>query len=257
MITNMLLIPAPARRMFWIISALIVSAWGLLIIWQGSHYAELLGHESLGHHHLSFPVKLSAFTLSWALMTVAMMLPASIPALIHSAQITGQRESSALQLTGAILGYLIPWTVFGLLAFLGDAVLHEFAEPGAPLQGLAVWIAPSIALAAGLYQFTPVKWRFTLQCRPAEEPHTRTRSMTLASAVRDGARLGLVCMASCGLLMLLMFAAGHHNLGWMLVLGLVFVGERLSAWGRSIARLVGAVLIILAAFWLYTGAFVG
>lgn len=243
-----LAIPMPARRANLIVGLLIASAWGFLIIWQFSPYAELLGHESLGDHHFSFPVKLSAFVMSWFLMTVAMMLPASMPMLIHSVRTAGQPRRASFFLTSIIFGYLFPWVLFGLVAFLGDSVLHELTETGGPLAILSPWIAPSIAFASGIYQFTSIKWRCLQQCRPSHAMQNGMEMKNPANALREGIRLGFLCVGSCWSLMLLMFALGHHQLGWMFALSLVLAGERLTAWGRRIAWIVGSILLISAVF---------
>jgi predicted metal-binding membrane protein len=57
--------------------------------------------------------------------------------------------------------------------------------------------------------------------------------------------------------MLLMFAIGHHRLDWMLVMGIIFAGERLTTWGRRLAWLVGSILLVWVSFWLLSGLFRG
>lgn len=253
MINEFLRIPTPARRINLTAAVFIAAAWGLLILWQRSHYAELLGHESLGDHHFSFSVKLLAFLLSWFLMTVAMMLPASMPALIHSAQPTGQPARDFRFLAWITVGYLSPWVLFGLLAFLGDSVLHALTETGGPLAGFSSWIAPAIVLAAGLYQFTSIKRRFNQLCQISHPIHGRVEMRNLTNALREGIRFGFFCVGSCWSLMLLMFALGHHQLGWMFVMGVIFAVERLTPWGQKLSWLVGFVLLVWLSFWLLSG----
>lgn len=254
---NYLSIPMPARRVNLIFGVLIVAAWVLLVLWQRSPYAEMLGHETLGEHHISFPLKLSGFLVSWLLMTVAMMLPGSMPILIRSAQPTGQPARDFRFVAWIVLGYLSPWVLFGLLAFLGDSVLHDLTETGGPLAGFSRWIAPSIVLAAGLYQFTSIKWRFTQLCQTSHGMHIRMEMKGTAHALREGVKLGLFCVGSCWSLMLLIFALGHHRLDWMLVMGIIFAGERRTPWGQKLAWLVGFILLVWASFWLLNGVFQG
>lgn len=249
MISNYYAIVMPARRFYWMIGVLMVAAWGLLALWQRSAYAELLGHEMLGDHHISFTLKLAAFLAGWFLMILAMMLPVSLPGLIQAAR-PARRAS---YLPAVILGYLLPWMLFGMLAFLGDSILHTFTGEGAPLAFLSPWIAPSIVLAAGLYQFAPIKQHFTRLCRPAHVMPGRGIE-SLPKALGEGVKSGLACIASCWALMLLMFALGHHNLGLMFVLSLVFAGERLTPWGQRISWLVGSVLLMVVLIWLLNGA---
>jgi predicted metal-binding membrane protein len=254
MISDRLHRSADVRRFYLVLGCLIVVAWSLLIVLQRSAYAELLGHEAI-EHDLPALGRMAAFLLSWSLMTVAMMLPGSLPMLniqIHPIR----RQMAGNWLSGLIiLGYLFPWILFGLLAYLGDGFLHRMFESTAPLAAYSGWIAPSIMLVAGLYQFTPLKRRYTLRCQPAH-------AMTLVSlegsmeknsrvmALKQGLRLGLTCVGSCGSLMLLMFALGHNRLGWMFALCGTMVAERLAPWGHRLTWLVGLTLVIWATFWM-------
>jgi len=46
--------------------------------------------------------------------------------------------------------------------------------------------------------------------------------------------------------MLLMFAVGGANLGWMLALSAVMAAERTTRWGRYLTRPLGGALTALA-----------
>ena len=48
-----------------------------------------------------------------------------------------------------------------------------------------------------------------------------------------GARHGAFCVGCCWALMLLMFAVGAGNIGWMLALGAVMAIEKNWSWGRK------------------------
>jgi hypothetical protein len=58
-----------------------------------------------------------------------------------------------------------------------------------------------------------------------------------------GVHHGLFCVGCCWLLMLLMFAVGIGNLGWMLTLGAVMALEKNVRWGKRISTPLGVVLI--------------
>ena len=236
MLSEFLLKPETSRRASWFLAALVVSAWGLLFAWQRSPYADLLGHEALAHHHVSFSMHLALFLLSWLLMILAMMLPVNLPVILNA---RGGGAQSFSITAAVVLGYSTPWVFFGLLAFLGDSLLHELTEHGGMLEMASGFIAPSIILAAGIYQLTPTKRSFTERCGQPEKSR-------IARAFPRGLRLGALCMGSCWALMLLMFALGHHRLDWMLIIGgFVFV-ERWVAWGHRLARVVGAALVVYA-----------
>ena len=83
-------------------------------------------------------------------------------------------------------------------------------------------------MLAGLYQFTPLKYACLDKCRSPlsfitehwRGSHERTQ------AFRLGVHHGLFCIGCCWSLMLLMFAVGVGNLGWMLVLGALMAIEK-------------------------------
>jgi predicted metal-binding membrane protein len=252
MISDRLRVSPDTRHFYLVLGCLILVAWGLLFAWQTSAHAELLGHESLGHHDFSPAGRLAAFLLSWFLMILAMMLPSSLPLLSHSIQPVWQRPKSRRLVGRIMLGYLSPWALFGLLVYLGDSILHQMAHPFAPLASISDFIAPAIVLIAGLYQFTPVKHSYLERCRPSEAHFLEgwLERLNGARALQQGLRLGVFCLGSCWSLMLLMFALGHNRLDWMLALGGIMALERLSPWGHRLAWLVGFVLVAWATFWL-------
>lgn len=250
------ILPAPAdtRRLYLVLGPLILLAWGFLAVWQRSAYAEWLGHESIGEHGYPPAWRLAVFLLSWSLMIVAMMLPGSLRLLSHHVQPVWHRAESSRLVGGIILGYLSPWTLFGMLVYIGDSFLHEMAEPAAPLASFSEFIAPSIVLIAGLYQLTPFKRDYIRRCRT---PHVllsqnKDGRISGAGALKQGLQLGIFCVGSCWSLMLLMFALGYHRLDWMLALACIMAAERLAPWGQRLAWLVGVALVAWGTFWMLT-----
>jgi predicted metal-binding membrane protein len=254
MISDRLRISPDTRHFYLVFGCLILVAWGLLFALQTSTYAHLLGHESLGEHQHGFPPagRLAAFLLSWFLMILAMMLPSSLPLLGHSIHPVWHRPHSRRLVSWIIFGYLSPWTLFGLLVYLGDSFLHQMAAHDAPLAPVSAFIAPAIVMIAGLYQFTPVKRSYLERCRPSQTqfPEGSLEKLNGARAFKQGLRLGLLCIGSCWSLMLLMFALGHNRLDWMLALGGIMALERLSPWGHRLVWPVGLGLLTWATFWL-------
>src|SRR6266513_2848107 len=114
--------------------------------------------------------------------------------------------------------------------------------------GGSAWIASAILLAAGVYQFTPLKRMCLEKCRSPYMflvEHWRGRHAG-SDALRLGVRHGLFCLGCCWTLMLLMFAVGGANLGWMLALGTLMAAERTTRWGRYLTAPVGAALVLWA-----------
>ncbi len=231
-----------------VIGSLILSAWGILALWSASPYAELLSHEEIGEGNLSPLLSLAVFVLGWALMTVAMMLPGSLPLVHRFRRFVLHRPDHNRLVAQFVLGYLAVWMAFGGLAYLGDSVVHVAIERFAPLAAASGGITVAVLLVAGVYQFTPGKRVCLAYCRPSHALLQKDRPEQLSALVvwQLGLRHGLSCLGSCWGLMLLMFAISGMNLGWMLVLAAIMAAERASRWGQWLTRPLGLALIVWA-----------
>ena len=72
-----------------------------------------------------------------------------------------------------------------------------------------------------------------------------------------GIQHGIFCLGCCWSLMLLMFAVGVGNLGWMLALGAVMSVEKNVSWGRRLSKPLGVTLLVSALAIALTGASLG
>ncbi|MBI2862200.1 MAG: DUF2182 domain-containing protein [Chloroflexi bacterium] len=238
------------RRPFLALTvALIALAWLVLWVWGQSPYGRFLRHEELSEVETLFGsgyLALAAvFVTGWTLMTVAMMLPTSLPLVTLFHAFTRQRPDRTRLVALLIVGYLITWTLFGTIAHIGDLGLHKAVE-GSVWLGANTWILGAAPLLlAGLYQFTPLKYVCLDKCRSPlsfimehwQGSHER------AQAFRLGVHHGIFCVGCCWSLMLLMFAIGVGNVGWMLALGAVMAIEKNMPWGRRLSAPLGIVLL--------------
>jgi predicted metal-binding membrane protein len=183
--------------------------------------------------------------VGWIVMIIAMMLPTSLPLLEMFQRLVRQRTDRVQLVFLVIGGYLLIWTLFGVMAVLGDAVLHSAVDQNAWLAAHTWLIGASIFGVAGLYQFTPLKYYCLDKCRSPlsfvmthwQGGHARWH------ALRLGVHHGLFCLGCCWSLMLLMFAVGMGNLGWMLLLGTVMAIEKNLPWGRRFSLPLGFFLL--------------
>lgn len=230
-----------------LMGALIALAWLVLWAWGQSPYGRFLRHEELGEVTFGGGALLLVlvFVAGWTLMTVAMMLPTSLPlvALFHA--LVRQRPDRARLVLLLIVGYLSTWTLFGVVVHIGDRGVHGAVEQSPWLEANA-WILVTATLAlAGVYQFTPLKYRCLDKCRSPLSfimEHWRGRH-DQAQAFRLGVDHGIFCIGCCWSLMLLMFAVGVGNVGWMLALGTVMAVEKNMPWGRRLSAPIGVVLL--------------
>jgi len=202
----------------------IVSAWVLIALAQVSGTATLLHHHALIEHGPPLWIAVPAFLAAWLVMIMAMMVPASLPA------IAGLARSAAHRF---LVPYVVIWSGFGLAVFFGDATLHRIVD-ATPWLGARPWLIDAAVFGvAGVYQLLPVKRRSLDACR---HPAVRGRD-----AAVDHAH---ACLASSGGLMLLMFAEGFSSPWPMLGLTGVMVYEATGRHGERAATAVGVLLLV-------------
>lgn len=189
----------------------------------------------------------------WTLMTVAMMLPTATPLLLMFRRMVSAKTNGGVLVGLVVLGYLSVWAVFGIAVQLANRAAQ--AIPGsADISG--TWLPSTVILAAaGVYQFTPLKYACLDKCRtPLSFLMSRWQGRSeLAEAFRLGIDHGLFCVGCCWSLMLLMFVVEMGNLGWMLLLGIIMAVEKNFAWGRRISAPLGIVLLGWAAVEVWRG----
>jgi predicted metal-binding membrane protein len=235
------------RKLFLgLLAALVTLAWLGLWLWGKSPYGRFLDHQQLSEITNENAPLLVFFVVGWTLMVFAMMLPTSLPliALFHT--MTRSRPDHKWLLVLLIIGYIGTWAWFGLAIHLTDLVFHEIAELS-PWLSDNVWaFGAGILILAGAYQFTPLKYHCLDKCR---SPFSFimghwTGKDQLTQAFRLGLHHGIFCIGCCWSLMLLMFAVGTGNIGWMLVLGALMAVEKNMAWGRRMSKPLGILLLM-------------
>jgi predicted metal-binding membrane protein len=238
--------PRDDRRLFAaLMVALIALAWLALWVWGQSPYGRFLSHHSLEAVRGNAALML-VFVAGWILMVVAMMLPTSLPLVALFRTLIRGRPGRTRLTVLLIAGYLAVWTLFGILVYCGDWILHGAVEQSTGLEANVVpFIGAGTLLMAGFYQFTPLKYHCLEKCRSPLSfvtEHWRG-SREQSQSFLLGAHHGLFCVGCCWSLMLLMFAVGLGSLGWMLVLGAVMALEKNVSWGRKIGAPLGVVLL--------------
>ena len=216
------------------------------------------GH-SHGLHHAASGASLTpvaaTFIGGWELMTIAMMLPTTLPLVQVFRRLTSARRDGVLLTLLVLLGYVAAWTAFGAVVFGVNTLLQRLADGNAWL--VAHPRAPSAALflVAGAFQFSELKYRCLDKCRsPLSFVTSRWRGTHERwQSFRLGVEHGAFCVGCCWALMLLMFASAVTSLAWMLLLGAVMAVEKNVSWGRRVAAPVGFVLLAAGVAVLVTG----
>lgn len=176
--------------------------------------------------------------LMWALMSAAMMAPTALPAF---ATYDDLGRSTQTRFGALVVGYLGVWLGFSILAGALQMALFSAGLVSAFGDSLSVWLSVGLLVLAGGYQFSPVKEACLSKCRA---PLTFFMAHWDEGPLRNGVRLGMVCLGCCWALMLLAFVGGVMNIAFMGLATLIMVIEKLPQYGRVLTRPLGAVLIL-------------
>jgi predicted metal-binding membrane protein len=246
---------APTQRALFVplLAALCALAWVALVASERSPYAHYLHVETLGVPSLvcrrPAPIAHAALLVGgWVLMTVAMMLPTTLPLATVFSRLTRARGDRALLALLLVMGYLAVWTVFGIAAEVLYLALHASVATSGWLWANG-WVVGALGLAlAGAFQFSRLKYRCLDQCRsPLAFTVARWKGATpRRDAFRLGIDHGLYCVGCCWALMLLMFTVALGSLGGMLALAAIMAAEKNLPWGRRLARPLGLSLLAMA-----------
>jgi predicted metal-binding membrane protein len=187
---------------------------------------------------------LPLFMGMWVTMMVAMMFPSVAPMVVGYSRFSRLRNRTRLATPVFVGGYLLAWTLVGLLAFAAYRALLV-ATASLSARQAALLAGASLALA-GAYQLTRFKTVCLRHCRTPLDFLLHWRA-GLGGAARMGAHHGLFCVGCCWGLMLVLLAVGLTNLTWMALVAAVIFDEKLAPFGWATARVVGAALLALGA----------
>jgi predicted metal-binding membrane protein len=135
------------------------------------------------------------FIAVWVVMMAAMMLPGAAPAVLKRVQASGGVRAVPL----FVGSYLAVWALAG-------AAVYALYRPHGTVA------AAVVVIAAGAYEFTPVKRHLRRRCR---------------DRFRSGSEFGLCCAGSSIGLMAMLVALGVMSVTWMSVTAILVLGQKL------------------------------
>ncbi len=227
------------------VSLVLVVALAWLYLWHDARAMSSMDMADMQHAVGAGTVALT-FGM-WTVMMVGMMLPSAAPTiLLYGALVrkSGERGTVLPAVWIFTSGYLVAWTSFSLAAALLQLALEQTALMTPMMVSASRGLSAAILIAAGIYQWLPVKEICLRKCRnPIEFFATRWRAGA-DGAFRMGVEHGMYCVGCCWMLMLLLFVAGVMNLVWVaLIAGFVFVEKLLPA-EKFTSRFASAALIL-------------
>jgi len=156
------------------------------------------------------------FAALWVWMMAAMMLPGAAPAVLRRAQAGGVRAVPLF-----VVSYLAVWALVGV-------AVYALYRPHGPAA------AGTVAIAAGVYELTPLKRHFRRRCR---------------ESVRSGFGFGLCCVGSSLGLMALLVALGVMSVAWMAVVTVLALAQKLLP-ARAAVDVPLALAIVGLGIWI-------
>lgn len=201
--------------------------------------------------HAAMPgmqVSFGMLAAMWAAMMAAMMVPAAAPSYLLHARMAKRPLASWAYLAG----YLGAWAAAGVAYAAAHWGLQQAGLIGTGMRVASTPLAGALLLAAGAWQWSPLKASCVAQCRSPLGFMMNEWRDGLAGAFGMGLRYAAWCVGCCWLVMAVLFVAGAMSFAWALAISAYVLAERLLALGRAFDRAVGAVLVAWGG-WLLVG----
>lgn len=185
----------------------------------------------------------------WTVMMVGMMAPSAAPMILLYARVgrQGRTAGRPLAATGWFAaGYFLAWTGFSLAATIVQWGLEREALLDARMASASHALAAVVLVAAGVYQWTPLKDVCLAQCQTPLGFLMRHGGFRgdVPGCLALGLRHGAYCVGCCWALMALLFVVGVMNVLWIALLALLVLLEKLTRWGRWVARAAGLACVV-------------
>ena len=165
---------------------------------------------------------------------------------------TGKAQGKPFAATGWFAaGYLLAWSGFSLAATFLQWVIERAALLDSRMAIASNLLGAIVLIAAGVYQWTPLKDVCLAQCQSPFQflmRHGGFRDQP-GGCLLLGLRHGGYCVGCCWVLMALLFVGGVMNVLWIALLTLLVLLEKLTPVGRWIARAAG-IACVAAGAWL-------
>lgn len=190
----------------------------------------------------------------WAVMMMAMMLPTVAPSASVFSSLSARRDTGRTNSATAayVTGYAAPW-----IAFAAPAALMQWALTYALLldpmaRSTSTMLSSAILLAAGVYQWLPLKSACLSKCRSPLAFFMANWRDGKSGAFWLGLRHGGYCVGCCWALMAVMFVVGAMSLAWMGFVVLVVLSEKVIPASWRFDKALGLALVA-AGLWIAAG----
>ena len=241
-----------------VLTAALLAATGAYLVWMdwGMRNMDQAADMLLRPRMVAWEAgDLALVFLMWALMMIAMMTPSAYPAakVIGHGVDQARGAAAARRSVGAFVsGYLLAWIAFSV----GATFLHWELLSATLVSPMMASSAPALSalilIAAGAYQFAPLKSACLGRCQSPLRLILQCSSWRGLDALREGLRLGTFCVGCCWALMAVLFVTGVMNMLWVILLAIYVLVEKSTPRQTWIPRFAGVSLMAWGA-WLLLG----
>ena len=219
-------------------------AWDTGNLGNGSGAGTSVG-MSMAMPHLS---AWGAMFTMWAVMMAAMMVPTAAPMILLFATVNRRRLEQQQPYVSTIVflsGYVVIWFGFAAAATVGNWALHTHALLSSMMgSSTSSILGGALLLAAGLFQWTPLKYACLSHCRtPLGFIMSDWREGT-GGALKMGLKHGVYCLGCCWVLMALLFVLGVMNVVWIAALAAFVLLEKVVPRSQLLSRTAGVLLMV-------------
>jgi predicted metal-binding membrane protein len=207
------------------------------------------GMAGISQANVAWPVNATAYLGAWGVMMAAMMLPSATPmialygAISRNSSRSGQKGASTILFA---LVYLAVWLAFGLPVYAASRLIAWAAVMYPGVAGLFPYAVAAVLLAAGAYQFSPLKRACLRVCQSPLGFLMGHWRAGYAGTLKMAWEHAAYCAGCCWGLMVVLVAAGAMSLPWVLLIAVLVFAEKLLPYGQWTARIAGGALIGLA-----------
>jgi predicted metal-binding membrane protein len=210
------------------LTAVAALAWAYVVLGAGMDMDSMLMQATMTDMD-RMPLSAGYFgllVLMWSVMMVAMMLPSAAPMILLFSTIERRRRQvSPFPATAFfVVGYLAVWAAFSIAATALQWGLEQLAFLSPMMRSTNALFAATVLIAAGIYQFTPLKRACLRRCRSPLEFITQHWKR---GPFRMGLWHGSYCVGCCWMLMLLLFVGGVMNMVWVALIAMFILAEKL------------------------------
>jgi predicted metal-binding membrane protein len=156
-------------------------AWAYLVVMAADMDAMAMGAVAMPAVETWSALDFWLMFVMWAVMMVGMMLPGAAPMILLYAAVSRRQRGRGhvFAPTGVFAaGYLVAWTVFSLAATALQWTLEQMALLSPMMASTSPYLGGGLLVAAGIYQWTPLKHACLQNCRVHPPSSCRGRGET-------------------------------------------------------------------------------